>query len=95
MAMQSKEKPLEWIGSSHKDLMALPDDVRRFFWFALSLAQPGDKHENAKVLKGFSCAGVLEVVYDDLGGTHRAVFTVKFFKAVLAFIAFKRKVRTE
>jgi phage-related protein len=48
--MPLNEKPLEWIGSSHKDLMALPADVRRFFGFALSLAQAGDKHDAAKVL---------------------------------------------
>ena len=51
--MPSSEKPLEWIGSSHKDLMALPADVRRLFGFALSLAQAGDRHDAAKVLKGF------------------------------------------
>jgi phage-related protein len=49
--MVSHEKPLEWIASSHKDLMALPDDARRFFGFALSLAQAGDQHDAAKVLK--------------------------------------------
>ena len=67
------EKPLEWIGSSHKDLMALPADVRRLFGFALSLAQAGDRLDAAKVLKGFGGAGVLEVVEDDVGGTYRAV----------------------
>ena len=56
--MVNKEKPLEWIGSSHKDLMALPADVRRFFGYALSLAQAGDQHDAAKVLKGFGSAGV-------------------------------------
>ena len=45
--MLTNEKPLEWIGSSHKDLMALPADVRRFFGFALSLAQAGDQHDAA------------------------------------------------
>ena len=50
LIMPTNEKPLEWIGSSHKDLMALPADVRRFFGFALSLAQAGDKHDAAKVL---------------------------------------------
>ena len=74
--MPPSEKSLEWIGSSHKDLMALPADVRRFFGFALSLAQAGDKHDDAKVLKGFGGAGVLEVVEDDVGGTYRAVYTV-------------------
>jgi len=38
LGMAGTEKPLEWIASSYKDLLALPEDVRRFFGFALSLA---------------------------------------------------------
>ena len=89
--MPSNEKPLEWIGSSHKDLMALPSEIRRFFGFALSLAQAGDKHDSAKVLKGFGGAGVLEVVEDDVGGTYRAVYTVKFAEAVFVLHYFQKK----
>ena len=89
--MADTEKPLEWIGSSHRDLMALPTDVRRLFGFALSLAQAGDQHDAAKVLKGFGCAGVLEVVEDDAGGTYRAVYTVKFEKAVFVLHCFQKK----
>ena len=89
--MLSHEKPLEWIGSSHKDLMALPADVRRFFGFALSLAQSGDKHDAAKVLKGFGGAGVLGVVEDDMGGTYRALYTVKFAEAVFVLHCFQKK----
>jgi len=89
--MPGNEKPLEWIGSSHKDLMALPSEIRRFFGFALSLAQAGDKHDTAKVLKGFGGAGVLEVVEDDVGGTYRAVYTVKFAEAVFVLHCFQKK----
>ena len=89
--MADEEKPLEWIGSSHKDLMALPPDVRRFFGYALSLAQAGDQHEAAKVLKGFGGAGVLEVVENDAGGTYRSVYTVKFEEAVFVLHCFKKK----
>ena len=85
------EKPLEWIGSSHKDLMALPPEVRRFFGFALSLAQAGDRHDAAKVLKGFGSAGVLEVVENDVGGTYRAVYTIKFAEAVFVLHCFQKK----
>ena len=85
------EKTLEWIASSHKDLMALPADVRRLFGFALSLAQAGDQHDAAKVLKGFGGAGVLEVVEDDAGGTYRAVYTVKFMEAVFVLHCFQKK----
>jgi phage-related protein len=54
------EKPLQWIASSYKDLMALPRGVRRLFGHALSLAQAGRSHVATKVLKGFGGAGVLE-----------------------------------
>ena len=48
--MAEKEKPLDWISSSYKDLMALPAGVRRRFGYALSLAQMGDQDDAAKVL---------------------------------------------
>ena len=85
------EKPLAWIGSSKKDLMSLPIKVRKFFGHALDFAQRGDQHVAAKVLKGFSGAGVLEVVEDDSGGTYRAVYTVKFEQAVFVLHCFQKK----
>jgi phage-related protein len=45
------------------------------------------------VLKGFGSAGVLEVVEDDLGGTYRAVYTVKFKAAVYVLHCFQKKSR--
>ena len=89
--MPSKEKALIWIGGSKKDLMALPTDVRKFFGHALDFAQHGDQHGAAKVLKGFGGAGVLEVVEDDVGGTYRAVYTVKFAEAVFVLHCFQKK----
>ena len=89
--MPVKDKPLAWIGSSKKDLMALPVDVRKFFGHALDFAQRGDKHYAAKVLKGFGGAGVLEVLDDDQDGTYRAVYTVKFVEAVFVLHCFSKK----
>jgi len=89
--MPLQEKPLEWVGSSKKDLMALPADVRKFFGHALDFAQRGGRHDAAKMLKGFSGAGVLEVVEDDAGGTYRAVYTVKFEEAVFVLHCFQKK----
>ena len=89
--MAEQEKPLEWIGSSHRDLMELPTNVRRFFGYALSLAQAGDQHETTKVLKNFGSAGVLAVVENDAGGTYRAVYTVKFAEAVFVLHCFQKK----
>jgi phage-related protein len=71
--------------------MALPADVRRFFGYALLLAQAGDQHDAAKVLKGFGSAGVLEVVEYDRSGTYRAVYTVKFAEAVFVLHCLPKK----
>lgn len=86
-----EEKPLVWIGSSKKDLMALSINVRKFFGHALDFAQRGDRHDAAKVLKGFGGGSVLEVVEDDAGGTYRAVYTVKFEEAVFVLHCFQKK----
>ena len=62
--------------------------------YALHLAQAGDKHEDAKPLKGFGGAGVLEVVSDHAGDTYRAVYTVKFALAIYVLHAFQKKSKT-
>ncbi|MBN9355428.1 type II toxin-antitoxin system RelE/ParE family toxin [Herbaspirillum huttiense] len=85
------EKPLEWIASSYKDLLALPAEVRQRFGFALSLAQMGERYEKTKILKGFSGAGVLEILEDHIGDTFRAVYTVKFEEAVFVLHCFQQK----
>ena len=91
MNMVAKEKRLEWLGSSYKDLIAFPADVQRSFGYALSLAQAGDKDDAAKVLRGFGGAGVLEVVENNVGGTYRAVCTIKFTEAVFVLHCFQKK----
>jgi phage-related protein len=46
---------------------------------------------DAKVLKGFGGASVLEIVSLDKSGTYRAVYTVKFEDAVYMLHAFQKK----
>ena len=87
-------KPVEWIGSSYKDFRAFPDDVQDHMGYVLHLAQSGDKHEDAKPLKGFSGAGVLEIVSDHVGDTYRAVYTVKFSLSIYVLHAFQKKSKT-
>ena len=71
--------------------MALPPKCGGSSATHLSLAQAGDQHDAAKVLKGFGGAGVLEIVEDDAGGTYRAVYTVKFEEAVFVLHCFQKK----
>lgn len=89
--MADDEKQLIWIGSSKKDLMALPLDVRKFFGHALDFAQHGSQHGAAKPLKGFGGAGVVEIIEEDASGTYRAVYTVKFAEAVFVLHCFQKK----
>jgi phage-related protein len=86
-----ESKPLFWIGSSRGDLREFPEEVSHSMGFALWQAQLGRKHRDAKVLKGFGGAGVLEVVEDHDGSTYRAVYTVKFAGAVYVLHAFHKK----
>ena len=84
-------RPLEWIGSSKKDLQALPDEVIDVFGYALHLAQAGGKHAQARPMHGFGSAGVLEVVEDWRGDAYRAVYTVRFEEKVFVLHVFQKK----
>jgi phage-related protein len=84
-------KPLKWIGSSKEDLLRFPDEVRKAMGHALHLAQINLKPPNAKPLRGFGGASVLEVVEDHDGSTYRAVYTVKFQGTVYVLHVFQKK----
>ena len=89
--MKLDPKRLLWIGSSRKDMQRLEPLVRREFGLELFAAQCGEMPPSAKPLKGFSGAGVLELVGDDRGGTYRAVYTVKFHDALYVLHVFQKK----
>jgi phage-related protein len=82
---------LFWVGSTLDDLRDFPAGVKRVVGFALRQAQDGGKHVDARPLKGFGGAGVLEIIDDDDGDTYRAVYTIRFSDAVYALHAFKKK----
>lgn len=84
-------KPLYWVGTSLDDLSAFPVPVKQRMGFVLHQAQLGGKHIDAKPLKGFGGAGVLEVVARHDGDTYRAIYTVCFPDAVYVLHAFQKK----
>jgi len=79
------------MGSSRRDLRALPDAVQDRVSYALYMAQQGGKHQYAKPLKGYGGAGVVEVVTDYRGDTFWAVYTVRFADAVYVLHVFQKK----
>jgi len=84
-------RPLYWVGTSKRDLDALPPAVVDVFGYALFLAQIGRKHEQARPLKGFGSASVLEVVEDFDGSAYRAVYLVRFAERVFVLHVFQKK----
>jgi phage-related protein len=85
------ERSIFWIGSSLKDLTKMPQQVQDVFNFGLIQAAKGLKHVNAKTLKGFGGNSVLEIVEDHRSGTYRAVYTMRFKKAVYVLHVFQKK----
>jgi phage-related protein len=89
--MAKTDTPLEFIGSSQDDLSAFPVEVKQCIGFALRAAQKGGKHPDAKPLKGFKGAGVLEIISDFDGDTFRAVYTVRMKGVLYVLHAFQKK----
>ena len=87
-------KDLVFIGSSRNDLREFPEEVRQEIGYALFEVQMGGKPAEAKPLRGFGGAGVLEVIENFLGDTYRAVYTVKFAKVIYVLHCFQKKSKT-
>jgi len=85
-----EEKPLHWVGSAKKDLLGFPEQVVDDVGFALSVVQYGGYPPSAKPWKGLG-PRVFEIVENDGSGTYRAVYTVRFRKAVYVLHAFQKK----
>lgn len=77
-------------GISKRDLREFPEAVKDTIGTALSVAQFRGKHLAAKPWKGEG-AGVLEIVEDYRGDAYRAVYTVRFERAVYVLHPFQKK----
>lgn len=84
------ERPLHWVGSSRRDFLSFPAIVKDEMGNALGIAQFGGTAPTAKPWKGLG-AGVLEIVESHEGNAYRAVYTVRFEKAIYVVHAFQKK----
>ena len=91
MSNNEPSKPVVWLGNSLDELRKFPDLVRDEMGYALYQAQIGKKHPDAKPLKGFKGAGVLEIVENFDGDTFRTIYTVKLAGIVYVLHAFQKK----
>ena len=62
-------KPVVWVRSSKDDLKKFPRIAQSHLGFALKVAQSGGKHPDAKPMRGFGGASVIEIVEDYDGDT--------------------------
>ncbi len=86
----SPEKPRHWGGPAKKDWRGFPEAVVDDFGSALGGGQQGGAPPSAKPWKGEG-PGVFELVEDYRGDTWRAVYTVRFAKAVYVLHCFQKK----
>ena len=89
--MTEAPKPLVWIKPSKQEFKAFPRAVQRVLGHALDRVQHGMKPAQAKPLKGFKGAGVLELVEDHDGKTFRAIYTVRLAGRAYMLHAFQKK----
>ena len=84
-------KPVEWVGSSRRDLKAFPPEVQRDIGQAMFAAQCGEEYPSVKALRGFGGRSVLEIVVPFDSDAYRAVYTVRFAGVVYVLHAFQKK----
>jgi len=89
--LAADEKPLHWVGSSKRDFLSFPAAAKEDMGNALGIAQFGGTAPTAKPWKGLG-PGVLEDVESHDGNAYRAVYTVRFEKAVYVLHAFPEEV---
>ena len=92
--MTEAVKSIIWIGSSRRDLRAMPRKVRQDFGQALYAAQQGETDPAAKPLKGFGGARVMEIVERYRGDAYRAVYAAQIGDAVYVLHVFQKKSRS-
>jgi len=85
-----KEKPIYWVGSSLKDLLALPDEVKKDAGYQLHRVQNGLEPENWKPFQEVG-SGVKEIRVYDENGAFRVMYVAKFSERIYVLHAFQKK----
>ena len=85
------EREVIWVGSSHKDIRGLPDDVQDELGYVLHLVQNGESDSSIKPLTGKDLKGVYEIRADDDGNTYRAVYVLNLGDRIYMLHVFQKK----
>jgi phage-related protein len=88
--MAALRKALHFMGSSHSDLKAFPDEARRDAGFNLDAVQRGFEPENWKTMKTVG-TGVKELRVRDPTGAYRVIYLATRPEAVYVLHCFQKK----
>ena len=86
----TEEKPIHWVGSSLKDLLTFPDEIKREAGSQLHRVQNGFDPENWKPFQDVG-AGVKEIRISDNNGAFRVMYVAKFPEKIYVLHAFQKK----
>jgi phage-related protein len=90
--MEVTRKPLHFVGSSHDDLKAFPDEARRDAGFNLDFVQRGLEPSNWKPMKTVG-PGVNEIRVRDATGAFRVIYLAARPEGVYVLHCFQKKTR--
>jgi phage-related protein len=84
------EKEIRWIGTAYDDLLAFPDEARRYAGFQLGKVQNGLDPDDWKSFDDVG-AGTREIRIKDANGIYRVMYVAKFEEAVYVLHCFQKK----
>jgi phage-related protein len=84
------EKPIYWVGTSYKDLVSFPVNVKQEAGYQLHRVQNGLDPENWKPFATIG-AGVKEIRIKEETGAFRVIYVAKFKERIYVLHAFQKK----
>ena len=91
MTLEMKhEKPIYWVGTSYKDLLTFPPEVKQVAGYQLHLIQNGFEPENWKPFQTIG-AGVKEIRITEDGNAYRIMYIAKFSERIYVLHSFKKR----
>lgn len=85
-------RPLHWMGSTKKDVLAFPEDVKRVMGFCLNKLQEGEFDKRIERMSGdkLKKANAVEIRDNFEGDTFRTMAAIKFSEAIYVLHVFKK-----
>ncbi len=84
-------KAIEWLGSTHKDIMSFPKEARKELGFNLQLVQKGLEPMDWKPMRSVGM-GVKEIRVH-VGDEYRVIYVATYGAKIYALHAFQKKSR--